>query len=68
MAIVDPPAQVQRAAWEAAVVLLTDFPDRLTVYQRVYCQVIRARGPDRQGWAECGHALRLFNKLVEGRT
>lgn len=39
--------QSQARAWETAVVLLTDYADRLTIQQHIECVIADIAGPDR---------------------
>lgn len=62
-----PPPRLQETAWACAFVLLEERADRLTVDQRIACEVVRMVAPDRLGWPQAGAMVALFSALVARR-
>lgn len=65
---VEPPYIVQQRASDRAHALCEDFPDRLTLEQRVAMEVTRRYAPERLGWREVGSAVALWAMVVEVRV
>ena len=68
MVPIRPPFEVQRRAWECAVVLRDEFADRLTLAQNIRAEVVCRLHPDQIGWAEIGDMLALYPLRVEARA
>lgn len=62
------PVTVQRRAWECAFVLMQDFPERLTLADRVLCVTAEIAGPDAIGWHYAGQLFALWGATVEVRV
>jgi hypothetical protein len=66
-ALIPPPAEVRRRAWECAFVLCQDFRPRLARHEAERLAWLVATGPDRLTWAEIREAMRLHASHVAVR-
>jgi hypothetical protein len=62
------PFEIQRASWEKAWTLRTDFADRMDIFQNVRMEVLLRMEPERLGWSECGDSMCLWTLCVEVRV
>lgn len=61
------PYEVQRATWEKARALRTNFADRLTLQQNIEMEVLLGIGPTQLGWNQCG-AVMCLDAIVKMRS
>jgi hypothetical protein len=67
--ILPPPQLVCSRAWEAAWVLVDEFPDRLADDRGGgEARHILRTGPGHLTWSQCSAIFRLFGRQVERRT
>lgn len=62
------PDVIQRAAWECAFMLSTEFADRLSPDQTAFVGAIDLAGPDIVTWATAGRLFRLWSRFVQTRV
>ena len=66
-ALIPVPEIVQQRAWECALVLVQDFPERLGKYAQHYLRDIVFRGPEAVTWQQSQAALQVWRAAVEVR-
>jgi hypothetical protein len=67
--IISPPELVRSRAWECALVLVGEYPDRLADDRHGdNASLVLRSGPGRLTWGQIGAMFRLFGRQVEPRT
>jgi len=63
-----PPYVIQRRAWEAAYVLITEYLRRLDQGTLEWCAWRAAVGPERLGWSDISRLFRIYRTHVGQRV